>query len=72
MLFAAAGYRPCIYDIKESQLDDALADTRKQLADLEKHGLLRGSLSAAEQHERISTTNDLAECVSDVFYIQVE
>lgn len=71
MLFASAGYRVIIYDIDAAQISSALDNILSQLKELEKSGLLRGSLSPAEQHKVISGTSSLAECVSDAKYVQV-
>ena len=43
---------------------------RKQLEALTKSGLLRGSLSAAEQLKLISGTNNLEEACKDTVHIQ--
>ncbi|KAL4232929.1 Crystallin [Mactra antiquata] len=70
MLFAAADYDVCLYDIDEKQLSGAVQDIQKQLALLDKQGLLRGQLSADQQFKNISTTSDLSQCVENADYIQ--
>ena len=71
MLFAAAGYKVCLYDIEPGQVSTALDNILVQLRDLDKAGLLRGTLNAEQQHQLISGTNDFAECVKGTKYIQV-
>ena len=71
MLYAAAGYKVRIYDIKPELVDKALATIDDQLNYQSKNGLLRGKLSVQEQRTLITGTNDLAECVKDAFFIQV-
>ncbi|KAJ8315286.1 hypothetical protein KUTeg_007436 [Tegillarca granosa] len=69
MLFAAAGYQVKIYDIEASQITHALSDIWQQLIELQKIGLLRGSLSIEEQHKRIEGTNDITECAKGAFFV---
>lgn len=54
MLFAAAGYKVRLFDIQPEQVQSALVEIEKQLYDLEKSKLLRGSTSAKEQVALIS------------------
>lgn len=70
MLFAAGGYNVVMYDIESQQVKQALEVILDQLHNLEKQGLLKGSLSVTEQYQLISGTNDLSECVKDTKYIQ--
>lgn len=71
MLFAAAGYKVIIYDVDSAQMSSALENILSQLKELERSGLLRGSLSVVEQHKLISGTSSLADCVVDAKYVQV-
>ena len=70
MLFAAAGYKAVLYDIEQSQIDQAMLVIEEQLVDLEKQGLLRGKLSAMEQLKLIGSTNDMAIAVENAVFIQ--
>jgi L-gulonate 3-dehydrogenase len=70
MLFVGAGYDVCLYDLSTDQLAAAKVDIEKQLYELEKKELLRGTLSPAEQLAKISTTSDIGECMKNAFYIQ--
>ena len=71
MLFAAAGYRVCLYDVSEEQLTSALSVIKENLVMLEKVGLLRGTLSVDEQFERISVCSDMQKAVAGAMYVQV-
>jgi len=70
MIFAAAGYRVVMFDIKREQVDGALADIKTQLNVLKRDGLLRGNLSPQEQMELISGTDELAQAVTGSIHIQ--
>ena len=71
MLFTSGGYRVNIFDIKQEQIDSALADIKRQMNDLETSGKLRGNISAEEQLRLISVSNNLKECVKGAIHIQV-
>ena len=71
MLFAAAGYKVCMYDIEPGQVSSALENILVMLRDLDKAGLLRGTLTVEQQHQLISGTNNLAECIKGTKYVQV-
>ncbi|XP_061176142.1 lambda-crystallin-like [Saccostrea echinata] len=71
MLYAAAGYRVRMYDIKPEQVQHALSIIDDQLEHLSQNELLRGKLTIKEQRALITGTNDFAECVKDAFFIQV-
>jgi hypothetical protein len=71
MIFAGAGYHVIIHDVSRDQLDSGMETIRRQLADMERLGCLRGSSTVSEQCDLITTTTDLAECVSGAIYVQV-
>lgn len=70
MLFAGAGYKVRLFDIQPEQVQSALTEIEKQLNELEKSKLLRGSISAKEQVALISGTSSLKECVSGALLVQ--
>nr|XP_002131138.1 lambda-crystallin-like [Ciona intestinalis] len=70
MLFAGAGYNVVLFDVVQSQLDNALVDIKNQLMKLEEQSLLRGKLTANEQFSLIKVTNDLPEAVKDAVHVQ--
>lgn len=70
MIFASVGYKVCIYDIIQSQIENALKQAKMQLKSLEEKGLLRGKLTADEQFSCISGCTDLKEALSDAFFLQ--
>jgi len=70
MLFASGGYKVVIYDKDPKVSEAALVNINEQLKKLEDAELLRGSLSAEEQMDLISSTTELSECVKDAVYVQ--
>ena len=70
MLFAATGYKVIMYDIEQSQLDQAMIVIQEQLNDLESKQLLRGNLSANDQFSLISTTNNINMVVKNSVFVQ--
>ena len=72
MLFAGAGYQVRLYDVEEHQVERALGEIRTKLGELEKQGLLRGTLSREEQISRVSGTNSLEHCVAGAELVQVK
>ncbi|XP_025837189.1 lambda-crystallin-like isoform X1 [Agrilus planipennis] len=70
MLFAGAGFQVTIFDIEPKQIQGALADIETQLNSLQKEGLLRGTLSAAQQFSLIKGSTELAETVKNAVLVQ--
>ena len=70
MLFAGAGFNVVMYDVDSAQLDGAKVSIKQQLNELERQGLLRGTLLAEEQFFLISTSENLSEAVKDAIHIQ--
>ncbi|XP_052808553.1 lambda-crystallin-like [Mya arenaria] len=70
MIFAGAGYQPCLFDVDPGQLERALQGTRKHLSEYETKGFLRGSGTANEQADKITGTSSLSECLDGAFYVQ--
>lgn len=54
MLFAGAGYTVRLFDVSLDLIEKAIADIDEQLQALEKSGMLRGNLNAAQQLKLIS------------------
>ena len=53
------------------QLTNALEDIEKQLEELKKSGLLRGSLSPEQQRALISVTMEMKDAVTGAVHVQV-
>lgn len=70
MLFASVGYKVYIYDILPQQIETALIDVENQLNQLEKTGLLRGKLTAAQQFNCIKGSTNLKEAIKDALLVQ--
>ncbi|XP_018016472.1 lambda-crystallin isoform X4 [Hyalella azteca] len=70
MLFTAAGFKVYMYDIDDKLVADALKDIQRQLQNLEKIGMLRGSDAADVQFSGISGGTSLEECVRGSVYVQ--
>lgn len=63
MIFASVGYKVSIYDIVDSQVENALKQAEAQLKSLEERGLLRGTLTAEQQFSCISgKSNQIFPC----------
>ncbi|XP_060080215.1 lambda-crystallin-like isoform X2 [Ylistrum balloti] len=69
MLFAASGYQVHLYDIQSSQVTDALSNIRSQLLDLERKGLLRGTLTVDQQHNCIQGATDLGKAIKGAWFV---
>ncbi|XP_053312414.1 lambda-crystallin homolog [Spea bombifrons] len=70
MVFASGGFTVTLYDIVKEQVAAALEDIRKQMEELKKSGMLRGTLSVDEQMSLISGCSDLKTALEDAIYIQ--
>ncbi|XP_063300973.1 lambda-crystallin homolog [Pelobates fuscus] len=70
MVFASGGFRVKLYDIVKEQVTAALEDIRKQMEDLKKSGMLRGTLSVNEQMALISGSSDLKTALEGAVFIQ--
>ncbi|XP_070568564.1 lambda-crystallin-like [Ptychodera flava] len=70
MLFASAGYSVHLYDIDPSLVANAMDKIKTQLLNLEKEGLLKGSLTADEQFALISGCDNLASAVKGAKHVQ--
>ena len=70
MIFSSVGYRVCIFDVVQSQIENALKQAEAQLKTLEEKGLLRGKLTAAEQFSCIKGSTNLKEAIKEAFFLQ--
>lgn len=70
MLFAGVGYQVTIFDIIPDVVEKALQLTKEELNSLEERGLLRGTLSAAEQFACIRGSHNLKETVDGALFLQ--
>lgn len=70
MLFASVGYNVTLYDVEPQQIQRAFEDIKNQLTELEKTGMIRGTLKSSEQLSKIKGSTSLEECVKDAMYIQ--
>jgi len=70
MLFASVGYNVTMYDVEPQQIKSALDDIKNQLTELEKTGMLRGTLTPSQQFAKIKGSTKLEECVKDTMYVQ--
>lgn len=70
MVFASGGFQVRLYDIIKEQVTAALEDIRKQMDELTKSGMLRGSLNADQQISLISGSSDLETALEGAIFIQ--
>ncbi|XP_038618005.1 lambda-crystallin homolog [Tachyglossus aculeatus] len=70
MLFASGGFKVKLYDIGQQQITTALESIGKQMQELERRGMLKGSLSAQEQLSLISGGSDIEAAVEGAIHIQ--
>lgn len=70
MVFTSGGYKVKLYDIMEQQITAAMENIGKQMEELEKSGMLRGSLSMQQQISLISGCTDLKSAAEGATYIQ--
>lgn len=70
MLFAGVGYQVTIFDIIPEVVEKALQLTQDELNNLERQGLLRGTLTAAEQFACIRGSHNLKETVDGALFLQ--
>ncbi|VVC26828.1 3-hydroxyacyl-CoA dehydrogenase, conserved site,6-phosphogluconate dehydrogenase C-terminal domain- [Cinara cedri] len=70
MLFASAHYNVVIYDVNLEQVNTALEKIKSELITMEKNNIIRGSLSAEQQIERITGVIKLEEVIENAILIQ--
>uniref|UniRef100_A0A8C5LY00 L-gulonate 3-dehydrogenase n=1 Tax=Leptobrachium leishanense TaxID=445787 RepID=A0A8C5LY00_9ANUR len=70
MVFASGGFRVKLYDIVKEQVSAALEDIRKQMEELKKSDMLRGTLNVDEQMSLISGSTELKETLEGAVFIQ--
>lgn len=70
MLFAGAGYIVDLFDVDDKKVDEALSDIEAQLVNLEKKGMLRGTLTSKQQHQLIKKCSTMAECLKGAIHVQ--
>ncbi|KAK7492013.1 hypothetical protein BaRGS_00016677 [Batillaria attramentaria] len=69
LLFSSAGFRVCLYDNNPAQLSNVIDHLKGQLDALVTKGLSRGDLSAEQQLQNVTLSNDLATCVKDAVFV---
>ncbi|XP_037746789.1 lambda-crystallin homolog isoform X4 [Chelonia mydas] len=70
MVFAGGGFRVKLYDVVQQQITTALEYISKEMKELEKSGMLKGTLSAEKQLSLISGCTDLKTAVEGAMFIQ--
>ncbi|XP_006017698.1 lambda-crystallin homolog isoform X1 [Alligator sinensis] len=70
MVFASGGFKVILYDIVQQQITSALENISKQMRELEKSGMLKGTLSAEKQFSLIHGCSDLKEALEGATFIQ--
>uniref|UniRef100_A0A670I011 L-gulonate 3-dehydrogenase n=1 Tax=Podarcis muralis TaxID=64176 RepID=A0A670I011_PODMU len=70
MLFASGGFQVKLYDIVQEQVTKALEKIGKELKELGKTGMLKGTLTADKQLSLISGCTDLKAAVEGAIYLQ--
>ncbi|XP_061580333.1 lambda-crystallin homolog [Cololabis saira] len=70
MVFASGGYTVRIYDNQPGMAAKAIAEIRKQLQELEEAGMLRGTLTAAQQLALMSSHENLSQVLEGAFFVQ--
>lgn len=71
MIFASQAFDVYLYDVVPEAVDKALKLLKGQFELLQKCGLLRGSLSAAQQFAHIHKAATLADAVDGSVHVQV-